>query len=89
MSEAKLQAKILKWLELNNYLAYKVVTANRSGFPDIVACGPDGKFVVIEVKWGTNTASALQQYVLDEVRKRKGVAILAYSLQDVTDVLLK
>ncbi|UOF80173.1 hypothetical protein [Caudoviricetes sp.] len=87
MSEQKVQKKILEWLNANNYLAYKIVTANRAGVPDIIACSPIGQYVAIEVKYGSNTVSKLQDYVLREIKKRNGIAIVAYSLEDVIEAL--
>lgn len=89
MSESKLQAKIIKYLESLGYLTCKVVLANKSGIPDIIACSPTGRHVEIEVKFGRNTLSALQEYRLNEVNKKGGVGIAAWSLEDVVNGLSK
>lgn len=87
MSESKTQAKILKWLDKMGYLTVKVVLANKSGIADIIACSPTGRYVEIEVKFGANKLSALQEHRLAEVNKRGGVSIAAWSLEDVIDGL--
>lgn len=87
MSESKAQAKILKWLDKMGYLTVKVVIANKSGIADIIACSPTGRYIEIEVKFGTNKLSALQEYRLAEVKKRGGVSIAAWCLEDVIEGL--
>lgn len=83
MSEAKLQAKIIKWLEDNGYYVVKTIVSNKKGVPDILACSPKGRFVAIEVKFGVNKASMLQEYNLKRIRERGGISILAYDLATV------
>jgi hypothetical protein len=46
----------------------------------------DGKFVAIECKIGRNKPTDLQNAYLEEIRKRGGIAIVAYSLDDVMDL---
>ena len=87
MSEAKLQAKIIKWLEDNGYYVVKTIVSNKKGVPDILACSPTGRFVAIEVKFGANKASMLQEYNLKRISQLNGTAILAYSLEAVVSVL--
>lgn len=87
MSEQKEQAKILKWLKQQGYWVFKTITCNRAGIMDIVACSTKGQFVGIEVKFGSNTATELQKYNIQEVTKRGGIAFVAYSLDDVKEKL--
>jgi Holliday junction resolvase-like predicted endonuclease len=83
MSEQKVQAKILRWLEAEGHYVIKVVTANRAGVPDIIGCTKDGVFFGIEVKFGRNQASELQKYHLKEIDRCGGIAVLAYDLETV------
>lgn len=83
MREQAIQAKILKWLAKEGYWTMKAVVSNKKGVPDILACSPTGQFVAIEVKAAKGKASKLQEYHLNEIRKTGGIAILAYSLEDV------
>lgn len=88
MSEQKLQTKILAWLKSQGYWVFKTVTCNRSGIPDIVGCTTNkGRMFVIEVKFGSNKASKLQEYNLREVAKCGGIAVLAYDLETVKKAL--
>lgn len=83
MSEQKLQKQIIDWLKTNGYWVVKVIVANRSGIPDIIACSPQGLFVAIEVKYGSNKASPLQEYNIAEITKRKGLALVTWDLETV------
>lgn len=88
MSESKVQAKILRYIENElGYYVRKVIVANKKGTLDIFGCTNEGEFFAIEVKYGNNTQSALQQYNIDEIKKRKGIAFIAYSLEDVKEQL--
>lgn len=81
--EQKLQTKILTWLKDNGFWCTKVVVASKSGTMDIIACSPKGRFIGIEVKYGVNTASALQKYHIEEVVKRGGIAFITWDLETV------
>jgi len=83
MSEQKTQKKILDWLNSVGFYTVKTITCNRKGVPDILACAPDGKFIAIEVKYGSNTTSKLQDYNIDLINKNNGIAIVAYDLATV------
>lgn len=83
MTEQQIQKKIIKWLEDNSYYVIKIVTANKSGVPDIIACDKDGKFVAIEVKTPKtkNNTSKLQEYNIKKINDNNGTAFVAYSIE--------
>jgi Holliday junction resolvase-like predicted endonuclease len=83
VSESKEQAKVLKWLKANGFWVFKTIECNRAGIMDIIACAPDGKFVGIEMKYGSNKASKLQAWNITEVIKCNGIAFVAWSLEEV------
>lgn len=87
MSEQKLQTKILKWLKAEGCWVFKTVVCNRSGIPDIIGCTTKGRLFAIEVKFGSNKASELQNYNLREVAKCGGIAVLAYNLETVQEAI--
>jgi len=87
MSEQKEQAKVLKWLKNNGYWVFKTIECNRAGIMDIIACSPTGKFVGIEMKYGSGKASKLQSWNILEVAKRGGTAFVAWSLEEVKEKL--
>ena len=57
-----------------------------AGTADITGCSPSGQFIAIECKIGKNKPTALQEAYLEEIRKRGGIAIVAYSLDDVINL---
>ena len=83
MSESKVQAKILKWLKAEGHYNFKTVVCNRSGIPDVIGCTTWGQFFAIEVKFGYNKASKLQDWNIGEIQKRGGLAFVAYDLETV------
>lgn len=87
MSEQKLQTKILKWLKDNGFWVIKTIVTNRNGVPDIIACAPNGTFVAIEVKYGTNKPSKLQEWNINLITHNNGIAFVAYNLETVKDRL--
>lgn len=101
--ETEIQTQILNFLESAGYIvmkynngAHKVkggVRGRRSkksiGVSDILACSPSGKFCAIEVKKPGGVLSVEQEDFLDNVSKRGGVAIAAFSLEDVLLALRK
>lgn len=87
MKEQDIQAKIIKWLQARGFWVVKTIVTNRKGVPDLIACSPDGKFVAIEVKAGRNKTSKLQDYHVEQILNRKGIALVAYSVEDVSNIL--
>ena len=83
MSEQKVQTKILKWLEKERFYAIKTIITNKKGVPDILACSPKGKFVAIEVKYGKNVASRLQEHNMKQIRDRNGFAMVCWDLDSL------
>lgn len=83
MSEQKLQKKILDWLNTKGFYTVKTITCNKKGVPDILACAPDGTFVAIEVKYGPNKPSKLQDYNVAQINARQGIAFVAWDLATV------
>lgn len=84
--EAKLQGKIIKYLERQGAYVINIVTANRSGVHDIVFCY-HGYFGSIEVKYGYNRPSALQLAHKRKVETAGGKAIVVWSLDEVKEFL--
>lgn len=83
MSETKVQAKILKWLKSNDFYVFKTILCNRNGIPDVIGCTPKGRFFAIEVKFGSNKASKLQEYNIEQIKAVGGIAFVAYDLETV------
>jgi Holliday junction resolvase-like predicted endonuclease len=87
MTEQKIQAKIIKWLEANGHYVVKIITASKAGIPDLIVCTPAGGFVGIEVKTKTGVSSALQKVNIRKINQKGGRAFIARSLDDVKRLL--
>jgi Holliday junction resolvase len=86
MKEQDLQSKIQAYLRYKGCYVIKTIVTNRAGVPDIIACC-EGQFYGIEVKLSTNKPSELQKAHLRQIVEAKGKAIVAYSLNDVKQLL--
>lgn len=88
MTEQQIQKKILNYLDSIDCYTIKVVTANKSGVPDIFACY-DGKFLAIEVKRpeAINSVTKLQEYNLSLVISKGGYSTVATSVEDVKEFI--
>ena len=77
--EQLVQRKIIKYLEARGAYVVKVVTANRAGIPDILACYK-GRFIAIEVKRPETkgNVSELQIYNIKKVKEAGGISFVAW-----------
>lgn len=86
MLESKVQTELIHYLESRGHYVIKVVRANKSGVPDLIACTfGDGKFYAIEVKAvgkELNT-SPLQKWHIDLINKTGGEAFVASCIDDL------
>ena len=99
MKEQIKQKEIITWLESLGAYVIKVISANRKGCPDIVACVPTvitsdmvgqkiGAFVAIEVKKSTkDDASPLQGTHIEEILSSKGKAGKAVNIYQARAIL--
>ncbi|MFH8039046.1 MAG: hypothetical protein QXJ14_03485 [Candidatus Aenigmatarchaeota archaeon] len=98
--EASLKKQILDFLRLNKIFAWNnrnvgvynpktghYIPSQIKGVSDIIGILPDGRFLAIEVKVNNNKPTIYQLAFLEEVLRNNGIAILAYSLDDVIDNL--
>lgn len=82
MREQQIQHKIIKYLESIGYYVIKIIVANKSGVPDVVAA-KNGKVIFIEVKTKTGKLSALQKYNLKKILESGNDIIIARSIEDI------
>ena len=88
--ETKLQKAIQFYLRSVGAYCFKVhgELYMRAGIPDIICCYK-GKFIGIEVKDGNNTPSELQLAHGRQIKKSGGIFCVAYSVQDVKNLIEK
>ena len=60
-----------------------------AGLSDILCILPSGRFLVVETKRADNDASDAQRDFMADVERMGGVAVLAYSVDDLHDRLKK
>ncbi len=97
--EIDLQKQIVEWLNLCGHYVWRtnaggmlmrgsngktyMIRAGARGQADIQGVLLNGSFVAIEVKVGRNKPSPEQERFLEEIKRRGGVAFVAYSLDEV------
>lgn len=103
MKEQDLVNTILDWLRSHGAWAIRVNSGSMpieqangrrrifrgapSGTPDIIACWPGGLMMGIECKMPGNKPTPLQAATLDTIRDADGLAVVAYSVEDVESAL--
>jgi Holliday junction resolvase len=74
--EQKYQSKVLKFLKSQGIYAVKIISASKSGAPDIICC-IGGLFVSIECKSDRGSQTELQRYNEKCIIKSSGVYIIS------------
>jgi len=62
----------------NRYIRFSV-----PGIADLIGVLPDGRFLAVETKSAGNTLTPAQKDFLETITKNNGVAIVAYSINDI------
>jgi len=88
MKEQDIQKKIIKYLESKGAYVIKTISTNKAGVPDIIACYK-GNFMAIEVKTPKtkNNVSELQKAHLRKIKEAGGLAIVAWDIKQVKELL--
>lgn len=87
-TEQQIQKKIMTYLESEGCYVVKVISASKSGVPDILG-SYQGKFFGIEVKKPStmNTVSKLQEYNLNKIRESGGYSTVACDVDTAENFL--
>lgn len=85
-SEQDIQRKILAYLESIGAYAIKIITANKRGVADVIACHK-GQFYAIEVKTPKGRVSPLQEWHIERAKQSGAIAFIARSVEDVKEIL--
>lgn len=100
-SEQHIQKAIIDYLKLKKFVVFKhrnvgikkengsyiPLPSGEKGISDVIACSTKGVFVAIEVKKPGGRPSPDQLDFLARVKANGGIALLAYSIDDVMAVL--
>lgn len=84
-SGAELSRQAVALLSQYGY-AVNVISSNEKATPDILGC-INGRFFAIEIKGKGDTLKVDQSSKLAEIYAQGGIAKVAYSLQDVREVV--
>lgn len=88
MTEQQIQKKIIAYLESRGCYVVKVISASKSGVPDILGCY-EGVFFGLEVKTPTTSGnvSKLQEYNLDKIVESGGHSKVVWDVEQVEEFL--
>lgn len=98
--EARLKRDIIEYLQFLGIFCWnnrnvgvynskygKYIPSTVKGVSDIIGILPDGKFLAIEVKVKPNKLTEYQKWFLEQIEKNNGIAVVAYDLTDVINVI--
>lgn len=89
MLESQIQKRILDYLKSrSDTWAVKIISCNRKGTPDILAC-ISGRFFAFEVKRPSGTVAEIQKVQIKRIEDTGGVAAVVYSVEDVQKIIEK
>jgi len=88
-SESQIQKEIIDFLDTQGFWTVKVIQANKSGCPDVLAADPNNNaiFTAFEVKKPGGKPSKLQLHQLDQIRKTGARAYIVESVDEVKQIL--
>ena len=99
ISETTLVSQIIQYLNYSGHYVWRCNTGilksgnryvhfGKKGMADILGIHKDtGQLIAIEAKVGKNKPSQFQIDFLEDIKSRGGIAILAYTLDDVSDII--
>jgi hypothetical protein len=70
MTEAQIEAKMVRMVRDHGGLCYKFTSPNNPGVPDRIVITPDGRTIYIELKTQYGRLAEIQQWQIEEIRKR-------------------
>ena len=86
--ERLIQSEILHYIrtQRRDVFAFKVITANERGIPDIVCC-KDGRFIALEVKRPGEHMTPIQMAQMRRVNEAGGTVYVVHSVEEVKEIL--
>jgi Holliday junction resolvase len=82
VKEQDIQKKVIMHLTAHGFVVIKIITANRAGVFDVIACAPNGHFWACEVKTEIGRTSKLQEAELKKLLRNNAAAFIAYGYED-------
>ena len=90
MKESVLQKGIISYLESQGAYVVKVISASKTGVPDILACY-SGLFIGIECKapGKLTEVTPIQKYNLDMIKRSGGISLASDSITTIKDLVCR
>ena len=83
MEEKRVERHLVEGVRLLGGMCLKFVSPGNSGVPDRLVILPDGKIIFVELKTDVGRLSKIQEYTINEMRKRSADVRVLYGLKDV------
>lgn len=87
MREATIEARLVREVRKLGGLCYKFTSPGNPGVPDRIVILPDGRTIFIELKTEIGRLAKIQQWQLDEMRKRGADVRVLKGLDQVMEFL--
>lgn len=88
VNESHIRQQIREWLQIHGWYVVLMVASpvSHKGIPDLMAYGPKGERLDIEVKTAKGRQSDEQKAYQEEIERRGHQYVLARCLEDVMDL---
>ena len=86
MKESTIEKTAIKLAKEKGYLTYKFVSPNNKGVPDRIFI-KNGRVIFVEFKAPNKKATALQQYVINEMLLQQCEAYVIDNIEKINEVL--
>ena len=70
MSEAQIEAKMVREIKKRGGLCYKFVSPGNAGVPDRIVITSDGRVIFVELKTEIGRLAKIQKWQIEEMRER-------------------
>ncbi len=69
MTEAQIEARMVRMVRERGGLCYKFVSPGNPGVPDRIIIAPDGRTVYVELKTYVGRLARIQKYQIEQMKK--------------------
>ena len=87
MTEKEIEAYFVRRVKALGGYAYKFRSVSQRGVSDRIACMPNGKIIMVEIKKPGGRLSALQEIFAEEMRSVGAPYVCLWSKEDVDDFI--
>lgn len=87
MKESTIEARLVREVRKLGGLCYKFTSPGNPGVPDRIVILPDGRTIYVELKTEIGRLAKIQQWQLDEMRKRGADVRVLKGLDQVMEFL--